>query len=295
MNAKEIYDAVTQRYSSLGTNPLGAGYGRSVAQAFGYTKEDLDSIPTESNLGLSCGNPLAIASLREGEIVIDLGSGAGFDVFLAARAIGPTGRAVGVDMNKARCQNIVDVYQARLLTLSQDMLELADKNKNKSGANNVDFIEARITDIPLDDGVADVIMSNCVVNLVPEDEKQLVFNEMFRLLKPGGRVALSDILARKPLPEGLQKSVAAYVGCIAGASLVAQYEEYLGKAGFSDVLIKDAQNDLNVYIDALPDDSKGDTAEIQTADADLAKLAADLQGVDLNEWVGSFKIFAVKN
>jgi ubiquinone/menaquinone biosynthesis C-methylase UbiE len=112
------------------------------------------------------------------------------------------------------------------------MLALAEKNKAKAGAGNVEFVDSRITSIPLDDGIADAVISNCVVNLVPEDEKQLVFDEMFRLLKPGGRVAISDILAKEPLPEKLRKCAAAYAGCVAGASLVGQYETYLQHAGF---------------------------------------------------------------
>jgi arsenite methyltransferase len=149
--------------------------------------------------------------------VIDLGSGGGFDVFLAAKRIGPAGRAIGIDMNK-------------------DMLALANKNKAKTGADNTFFVEARITSIPLVDATADVVISNCVLNLVPESDKQLVFNEIFRLLKPGGRVAVSDILAKKPLPEKLRNSVAAYVGCVAGASLVEKYEEYFKQAGFPGML-----------------------------------------------------------
>ncbi|KAI0006366.1 SAM-dependent methyltransferase UbiE/COQ5 family protein [Xylariaceae sp. FL0662B] len=323
MEFQKAYAAVTERYSALSSDPAqsSGAYSRSVAQSFGYTEEELESIPTESNLGLSCGNPLAIASLRQGETVIDLGSGAGFDVFLAARKVGLTGRAIGVDMNK-------------------DMLALADKNKTKSGPGNIEFIESRITSIPLDDGVADAIISNCVINLVPEDEKQMVFNEMFRLLKPGGRVAVSDILAKKPLPEELQKCAAAYVGCIAGASLVSQYQSYFKQAGFIDVLIKDANSDLNVYFDTLPDGSKRikdteasdqrksaccaspaaqdsvccppdkkvgvccaqkddghvccKTSDKSRDNLSLSNLATELGGIDLNGWVGSYKIFAIK-
>ncbi|KAJ9133699.1 ubiE/COQ5 methyltransferase [Pleurostoma richardsiae] len=323
MESQKAYAAVAERYSALASDPAQSSdaYSRSVAQSFGYTKEELVDIPTESNLGLCCGNPLAIASLRQGETVIDLGSGAGFDVFLAARKVGLAGRAIGVDMNR-------------------DMLSLADKNKAKSGAGNVEFIESRITSIPLDGGVADAIISNCVINLVPEDEKQLVFNEMFRLLKPGGRVAVSDILAKKPLPEELQKCAAAYVGCVAGASLVGQYQSYLRQAGFADVLVKEADSDLNVYIDTLPDGSKrikdaeasdqqmpaccitlmtqdsvccspekkaggccasksDDDGWCKTSDKTgdnlgLSNLAAELGDINLNDWVGSYKIFAVK-
>jgi arsenite methyltransferase len=154
------------------------------------------------------------------------------------------------------------------------MLSLAEKNKARFGAHNVEFLRARITDIPLDSNIADVIISNCVINLVPEDDKPLVFKEIFRLLKPGGRVAVSDILAKKALPERLRKCATAYVGCIAGASLLSQYHRYFQEAGFAgvseppqrwklaiksltpgptDVLIEDTKNDLNVYIDPSPE------------------------------------------
>jgi ubiquinone/menaquinone biosynthesis C-methylase UbiE len=150
----------------------------------------------------------------QGETVVDLGCGGGFDVFLAARRVGPTGRAVGIDMNPA-------------------MLSLARANLAKAGTPpNIDFVESRITAVALPAGVADVVVSNCVVNLVPEGEKQAVFGEMFRLLRPGGRVAVSDVLARKTLPEGLLQSAAAHVACVGGASLVSEYATYLEKAGF---------------------------------------------------------------
>ncbi|KAB5533497.1 S-adenosyl-L-methionine-dependent methyltransferase [Coniochaeta sp. 2T2.1] len=311
MDSQKIYSAVLERYSALSSEKaqISDAYSKSVAQAFGYTEEDLRSIPAQANLGLSCGNPLAIASLREGETVIDLGSGAGFDVFLASPKVGPTGRVIGVDMNK-------------------DMLSLAEKNKAEFSAHNVEFLRAQITDIPLESNVADAIISNCVINLVPEDEKQLAFNEIFRLLKPGGRVAVSDVLAKKPLPETLQKCAAAYVGCVAGASLLSQYHRYFQQAGFSDVLIEDTNNDLNVYIDASSEGTRQakkaagvDKQELHCCGADstlstspekssccgcrttvtnmgenpdLYDMAAELGQIDLNEWVGSYKIFALK-
>lgn len=158
------------------------------------------------------------------------------------------------------------------------MLALAEKNKEKSGNKVAEFVEAPITKIPLEDSIANAIISNCVINLVPEGEKQIVFDEMFRLLKPGGRVAVSDILAKHPLPEKVQKCAAAYVGCVAGASLVSQYQEYFKKAGFQgtimsagriklsqslikpvDVVITDVGADLNVYINTLPESSKKST------------------------------------
>ncbi|KAH8688900.1 S-adenosyl-L-methionine-dependent methyltransferase [Phaeosphaeriaceae sp. PMI808] len=206
-------------------------YSSAIAQAFGYTEEELNSIPRDANLGLSCGNPLAIASLREGETVIDLGSGAGFDVFLSAKKVGPKGRAIGVDMNK-------------------DMLARARDNHVKSGgAENVSFIEGQITSTPIEDGIADCIISNCVINLVPEAEKPAVFAEMARLLKPGGRVAISDILARKPFPTELRESVAAYVGCVAGCSPKEDYERLLTENGFRDIVIVDTESNLMSYID----------------------------------------------
>ncbi|KAJ2904740.1 uncharacterized protein MKZ38_007358 [Zalerion maritima] len=238
MDKQAIYDKVAEHYSAHASGSQAGAYGQSVAKSFGYTEEELTGIPQESNLGLSCGNPLAITSLTEGETIIDLGSGAGFDIFLASKRVGATGRAIGVDMNR-------------------DMLALAAKNKAKAGtsADNVSFVDSQITDIALEDGIADCIISNCVINLVPEGDKHLVFKEMARLLKPGGRVAISDILAKKPLAGVLRDCMALYAGCIGGASQVSQYEEYLQAAGFTGILLTDTESDLNVYIDTLPDGS----------------------------------------
>lgn len=142
--------------------------------------------------------------------------------------------------------------------MNRDMLALAEKNKQKAGASagNVSFVEAAITSIPLEDGIADCIISNCVINLVPESDKPKVFKEMARLLKPGGRVAVSDILAKKPLPDAVKKHIALYAGCISGASLVSQYENYLADAGFSNVFLTDTHSDLNIYTDTMPDGTK---------------------------------------
>ncbi|RGP78888.1 methyltransferase [Fusarium longipes] len=268
MNSEDIYAQVSERYGNAAKG-LDAEHNNTIAKAFGYSEEELASIPKDSNLGLSCGTPLAIATLREGETVVDLGSGAGLDVFLSAKKVGPTGKAIGVDMNK-------------------DMLAKALALKADRAINNVEFIESRITNIALENGVADCIISNCVVNLVPHSEKQQVFDEMFRLLKPGGRVALSDILAKKPLPENIRNSMALYVGCVAGASRVVEYEHYLHNAGFKgyfvDVLITDTSSDLNVYLEATGDSCCSATKG----------MASDLKGEDLNNWAGSYKIYAVK-
>ncbi|KAJ4391523.1 hypothetical protein N0V93_005141 [Gnomoniopsis smithogilvyi] len=239
MDSQHIYNQVTERYSAA-SRGTALDYGEAVAKAFGYSEDELRDIPKESNLGLSCGNPMAMASIREGETVVDLGSGAGFDVFLAAKKVGSTGKVLGVDMN-------------------QDMLARANEIKAKHNKTNVTFIESQITSMPaIESNSVDCIISNCVVNLVPEADKHLVFKEMHRVLKPGGRVAISDILAKKPLPERLRANMALYVGCVSGASLVEQYEQYLKEAGFSveSLLIKDDGADLNVYIETNPDGSR---------------------------------------
>ncbi|KAL7908538.1 S-adenosyl-L-methionine-dependent methyltransferase [Trichoderma velutinum] len=288
MDVQDIYVEVGKRYSAA-AGGMEARYADSVAKAFGYTKEELSDIPQDANLGLSCGNPLAIATLREGETVIDFGSGAGFDAFLAARRVGSNGRVIGVDMN-------------------EDMLKKAEGLKASWGQKNVEFVQSQITRIALEDGIADCIISNCVVNLVPEEEKQLAFNEMFRLLKPGGRVAISDILAKGPLPDNIKKSMALYVGCIAGASEVGMYQKYLKEAGFNGVIIQDSGNDLNVYHNETADNCSKNpsTCHSDSAEQDRScctntscKLAesdaVNVRDIDFNEWTASYKIFAVKN
>lgn len=297
--ATEIYNAVSSHYSAASAGRTKTGsYESTVATAFGYTSEELASIPQDANLGLSCGNPHVLAKLRKGEVVVDLGSGAGFDVFLAAPKVGPTGQAIGVDMNK-------------------DMLAKAERNKKalKDGGVNVRFVEAPITDIkPLESGSVDCIISNCVVNLVPEEEKPLVFDEMHRLLKSGGRVAISDILIKdgKELPENLKRDMGLYVGCIAGASLVSEYEKYLKEAGFESVLIVNNGKDLNVYNSDRADGDEGKSCCGTTVPAQKAEGKSccgvstqtngdgqsagnvDLTSVDFNAYAGSYNIYAVK-
>ncbi|KAH6950817.1 S-adenosyl-L-methionine-dependent methyltransferase [Fusarium avenaceum] len=264
MNSEDIYAKVSERYGSAAKGS-DAKYSNTVAKAFGYSEEELASIPKDANLGLSCGTPLATATLREGEVVIDLGSGAGLDVFLSAKKVGPSGKAIGVDMNK-------------------DMLAKAMALKADHRMNNVEFVESRITNIALKNNIADCIISNCVINLVPHDEKQQVFDEIFRLLKPGGRVAISDILAKKPVSDNIKNSMALYVGCIAGASQVFEYEQYMRNAGFEDPLIADTGSDLNVYLD---DSAGGCCSATKT-------MASDLNGEDLNDWFGSFTIYGIR-
>src|SRR5688572_24053711 len=226
--SENIEQAVRSRYGSVALSDLSSNQDgvRAVAEAFGYSLDELSSIPAEANMGLSCGNPTATANIREGETVVDLGSGGGLDVFLAANKVGPTGKAIGIDM-------------------TPQMIELARKNAAKAGVTNVEFHLAAIDALPLPDASVDVILSNCVINLAPDKGK--VFREMARVLKPGGRVAVSDIALKQPLPSELAEDVMSYVGCIAGAISVQEYVRGLKAAGFAEVHVLDSGADLNAY------------------------------------------------
>lgn len=227
-----IEEAVRSRYGAVaGSNLSSSDEGvRAVAQAFGYSSEELASIPAEANMGLSCGNPTATAHLRVGETVVDLGSGGGLDVFLAAAKVGPTGRAIGIDM-------------------TPEMVELARRNAVKAnedaGYPNVEFHLATIDKLPLPDNSVDCVISNCVINLAPD--KPAVFREIARVLKPGGRLAVSDIALKQPLPPEVSQDMMAYVGCIAGAIQIEDYQRQLKEAGFSNVQVIDSGADLNAY------------------------------------------------
>ncbi|KAJ6126388.1 hypothetical protein N7523_002000 [Penicillium sp. IBT 18751x] len=283
MNSEDTYRCVQNRYAGVAKQTDDAlkpgDHERKVASAFGYDLEDLRSIPENANLGVSCGNPLATANIGVGEVVIDMGSGGGIDVLLAAKKVGGEGKAIGIDMTK-------------------DMLELSRRNARNAGANNASFIEAFITSIPLPSSIADCIISNCVVNLVPEVEKPLVFQEMFRLLKPGGRVAISDILAKRELPMEIKKDLSLYVGCIAGASQVADYERYLEEAGFQDAVILDTNADLNIYKETWKKEEANAPSPTgsccDTMNNSTGGEINNLPEIDFNIWTGSFKIFAVK-
>jgi len=187
------------------------------AQAYGYSAEETSAVPAGANLGLGCGNPIALASLRPGETVLDLGSGAGFDCFLAARAVGQTGRVIGVDM-------------------THEMLRKARAHAAQGGFTHVEFRLGEIEHLPVGDASVDVIISNCVINLSPE--KAQVFRDAFRVLKPGGRLAVSDVVATAPFPDEVQHDLALRAGCVAGASLLDDLEGMLYDAGFVDIRIQ---------------------------------------------------------
>lgn len=184
------------------------------SQMVGYTAEELAAIPDDADLGLGCGNPTALAGLRPGETVVDLGSGGGIDCFLAARKVGPAGRVIGVDM-------------------TPEMIDRARGNAGKTGAANVEFRLGEIENLPVADGTVDVVISNCVINL--STDKPRVFREAFRVLKPGGRIMVSDLVLLKPLPEAVRASVDAYVACIAGALVKEDYLGAVREAGFESV------------------------------------------------------------
>lgn len=227
-----ILDQVRERYAAAAGSSLSSRDAsvHGVAEAFGYTPEELAKLPADANIGLSCGNPTATANLRPGEVVVDLGCGAGIDVLLAALKVGPTGKAIGIDMtpemiDRAR-RNAAQPVDGQVLT-------------------NVEFHLSTIDRLPLADNSVDCLISNCVINLAPD--KLAVFREMHRVLKPGGRVAVSDIALKRDLPADMVRSVEAYSGCIAGAISFADYETGLRQAGFVDVRIVDTNKDLNVY------------------------------------------------
>ena len=200
----------------------GVNGAETISKAVGYSDAELDSVPEGANLGLGCGNPVALASLKKGDIVLDLGAGAGFDCFLAANKVGETGRVIGVDM-------------------TPEMLDKARENARKGNYKNVEFRLGEIENLPVADNSVDVIISNCVINLAPD--KKRVFGEAYRALKPGGRLMVSDIVVTKELPQALKNSIEAYVGCLAGASLKEDYLAIIKSVGFNKVKI----NGENVF------------------------------------------------
>lgn len=284
-----ILDTVRAQYGAVAASDLSSDYAgvQAVAKAFGYTAEELAAIPAAANMGLSCGNPTAFAHLRSGETVLDLGCGGGLDVLLAALKVGPTGKAIGIDMTPAMIEraraSAREPIRGHVLT-------------------NVEFHLSTIDRLPVPDNSVDCLVSNCVINLAPD--KSSVFREMFRVLKPSGRVAVSDIALKQPLPEELARDLGAYVGCIAGAMLIGDYERDLRRAGFTAVQVLDSGKDLNAY--ALVDNQAGccspamSSSLLPVADSCCggpsvhAGLAELLRRYDINAYAASVQVYAVK-
>lgn len=279
----DVLESVRSKYGAVAESTLSANVAgvKAVAEAFGYSADELTSTPPEANMGLSCGNPTATAHLRTGEVVVDLGSGGGLDVFLAAKKVGPDGRAIGIDMTPA-------------------MIERARANAASGGYTNVEFYQATIDNIPLPDASVDCVISNCVLNLAPD--KPAVFREIVRILKPGGRLAVSDIALKAELPDAIARSMAAYVGCIGGAIRMEDYRAELLAAGFGHVEIIDSGADLNAYAKvetqsgccspAMDGDSCcSPAASGSTLHAELSEL---LNQYDVNAAAASVKVYAIK-
>ena len=229
MRKEEIKKVVRERYANVAKKDSsccvpsssccgGTDLVQDISKAMGYSEAELDSVPEGANLGLGCGNPVALASLKEGEIVLDLGSGGGFDCFLAANKVGKNGKVIGVDM-------------------TPEMVEKARENVRKGNYVNVEFRLGEVENLPVADNHVDVIISNCVINLSPD--KKRVFEEAFRVLKPGGRLMVSDIVLLDELPALIRNSVAAYIGCLSGAIMKDEYIEAVKAVGFKNVSIVD--------------------------------------------------------
>ena len=223
MEEKKVKEFVKKRYGEIAQTGESCcpscGCGPSItdeALRIGYSEEDLRNIPEASNMGLGCGNPVALASLKEGETVLDLGSGGGLDIFLAAKKVGVKGKAIGVDM-------------------TEEMIQKARATASKYGYENVEFRLGEIENLPFEDNSVDVVISNCVINLSPDKEK--VFREVYRVLKPSGRIMISDLVTEGELPEEVRKSFDAWAGCVAGALEKGEYLDTIRRAGFKNVKI----------------------------------------------------------
>jgi SAM-dependent methyltransferase len=269
---REIKRAVREGYARIAKHATsyyassrccGSDVHEDLGKRIGYTDEELMAAPPESNLGLGCGNPVALASIKEGETVLDLGSGAGFDCFLSSHRVGAKGKVIGVDM-------------------TSEMVEKARANARKGNYTNIDFRQGELENMPVADNYIDVVISNCVINLVPE--KRRVFKEAFRVLKPGGRLAVSDIVLLKELPDFVKTSTEAYIGCLAGAIMKDSYIEAIRSAGFQNILIAD---ESSFPIECLIFDGVG------PGFIDMPKTSPE-QLKEVEESIASIKVVAVK-
>ncbi|MBI4517054.1 MAG: arsenite methyltransferase [Deltaproteobacteria bacterium] len=260
VKADQLRDAVRRRYGAIAEGGTAAPVD-DVARAVGYSEGDLRVAPEGANLGLGCGNPTALAQLRPGDVVLDLGSGAGFDAFLAVRAVGPAGRVIGVDMTPA-------------------MVAKAQENARAAGVTNAEFRLGTIEELPVEGASVDVVISNCVINLSPD--KPRVFREAFRVLKPGGRLLVSDIVWRTLPPEPVRASVEAFVGCIAGAALKGDYLRAIADAGFGDVRVvreTDASALLGEACACAPDPVAAEVIAAVGDGDDLRRLVASVASI----------------
>jgi ubiquinone/menaquinone biosynthesis C-methylase UbiE len=275
MKEQEVKKAVRQRYARAAKQGGGCGcaaaspccggtdVAQNISKAVGYSDEEIGAVPEGANLGLGCGNPVALASLKEGEVVLDLGAGAGFDCFLAAHKVGKKGKVIGVDM-------------------TSEMIDKARENARRGGYANVEFRLGEIENLPAADNSVDAVISNCVINLAPDKKK--VFSEAHRVLKPGGRLMISDLVLLKELPLAIKASIEAYVGCISGAMLRDAYLEAIREAGLKDVRVVEQ---ASFPVELMADD---ETAKALMKDLQLtAEALRDLAGS-----VVSVKVEAVK-
>lgn len=263
-DAESIRAAVRERYASAAVEGRGCGCGsKSISERAGYDAADLATLPDGANLGLSCGNPTAIAALEPGEVVLDLGAGGGLDIFLAGPRVGPEGRAIGVDMTP------------EMIASSRQGIEWY---RNRSGLDNVEFRLGEIEHLPVADASVDVVISNCVINLSPD--KPQVWKEIARVLRPFGRVVVSDMVLKQRLPERLASQAAAWTGCIAGASLIDEVRAMAEAAGLVDVSVASRDE----FIQSLESDG----------DAQCCEASAALDGASLSDYITSAVITAFK-
>lgn len=276
MDSKNIKSVVKIKYSDIAKKSGGCdcccGCGSiqpdQYAKKIGYADSDLNCVPTGANLGLGCGNPLAINSLKKGEVVLDLGSGAGFDVFIAAKAVGTTGKVYGVDM-------------------TEEMITKANVNAKKGNYTNVEFKLGEIEALPIESNSIDAIISNCVINLSPD--KPQVFKEAYRVLKTDGRLMVSDIVLEQTLAKSIQENLEAYVGCIAGASLQKDYLQAIENAGFKNIKIIESNEWLADFVysnDRLNDNEEGRALleKLGGDDRTVAKLAKTVKSIKVIAW-----------
>jgi arsenite methyltransferase len=273
MKKKEIKKLVREGYAKVAKSGGscccsdsccgGAGLAEDISKSVGYSDEDIKAVPDGANLGLGCGNPVALASLKPGETVLDLGAGAGFDCFLAARKVGKGGNVIGVDM-------------------TPEMVEKAKGNAVKGGHSNVEFRLGEIESLPVEDNAVDAIISNCVINLSPDKKK--VFREAFRVLRPGGRLMVSDLVLVRELPAAIRNSVEAYVGCLSGAVMKDEYIDSIRRAGFKDIKIV---SESFYPLEAMANDA---TAKAIVSDADVRTEYME----NIKNSVVSVKIHAIR-